>query len=80
MQSLLESLRQDFDDRLTSHKQEMVKLLDQKEALILDTLRREMEQQCNAVHDDLVQMVHDKIAEVNKHSQQPFKLTCFKKF
>ncbi|CAN8097710.1 unnamed protein product [Discula destructiva] len=64
LDSSLSSLKQHFDDRLTSHKNDVAELLEKAETRILDTVRKDMHQRCNEIHDDVIQMVHEEIAEV----------------
>lgn len=56
LDSSLSSLRQHFDDRLASHKGEVLGLL--------DTFRKDMQQQYNGVQEELDQKVREGLGEI----------------
>lgn len=63
----LSSLKQHFDARLTSHRTEVKELVAQSEARILATVRSELDERRDGVHDDVVHIVRKEIAEVEEN-------------
>ncbi|KAF7906896.1 hypothetical protein EAF00_001174 [Botryotinia globosa] len=70
LQSRLSALEQRFDDALAAHKKEMVELVGQAESRIMDTLRREMDEQSADFEESLDRRVKEEIAELEETVMQ----------
>lgn len=66
LDSRLSALEQRFDDALAAHKKEMVKLVGQAEARIMDTLRKEIGEQSGELEDSLDKRVKEEMAELEE--------------
>ncbi|KAG6355263.1 hypothetical protein INS49_004345 [Diaporthe citri] len=66
LNSRLSALEQRFDDALAAHKKEMVELVGQAEARIMDTLRKEIGEQSSELEDSLDKRVKDEMAELEE--------------
>ncbi|KAF7880161.1 uncharacterized protein EAF01_012056 [Botrytis porri] len=70
LQSRLSALERRFDDALAAHKKEIVELVGQAESRIMDTLRREMDEQSADFEESLDRKVKEEIAELEETVMQ----------
>ncbi|KAF7911598.1 hypothetical protein BELL_1295g00010 [Botrytis elliptica] len=70
LQSRLSILEQRFDDAFEVHKKEMVEVVRQAESRIMDTLRREMDEQSADFEESLDRRVKEEIAELEETIMQ----------
>lgn len=66
LNSRLSALEQRFDDALAAHRKEMVELVGQAEARIMDTLRKEIGEQSGELEDSLDKRVKEEMAELEE--------------
>lgn len=66
MRACLVALKKHVDEQLAAHKEEVASMLVQAEARILSTLRTEMNQQCDSMHDSVEERVQREIGELEE--------------